>query len=264
MQNKAEIIKETARRLFMEKGYAATSVRAIAVAAGVSVNTIYNCFGSKEALFHTLDIPEMQYARPEDDKRRSTIIREALLLFGLYGFDEVTMDDIAKRVGVAKPLLYKYFSSKEELFVEALRSTKLASAILQFGEMPRGTPLREAMTVVGERFLALYSDSYRCALLKTIIANSTKFPEIEKHYFEVGIFKSYDVFTERIRKAGYSEEQVEQARWSFIVFIASLNMYVVQYRIMSGAGKMLDADKFLERAVEHMCGYLEKLGITEI
>ena len=74
----------------------------------------------------------------------------------------------------------------------------------------------------------------------------------------------FQMIHDHVEKAGYSEEQVEQARWSFIVFIASLNMYVVQYRIMSGAGKMLNADKFLERAVEHMCGYLEKLGITEI
>jgi AcrR family transcriptional regulator len=45
-------IAETARELFIERGYVATSIRDIAERAGVSVQTIYNAFeGGKAAIF---------------------------------------------------------------------------------------------------------------------------------------------------------------------------------------------------------------------
>lgn len=43
-------IAETARTLFLERGYGATSIRDIAAAAGVAVQTIYNTFEGKPAI----------------------------------------------------------------------------------------------------------------------------------------------------------------------------------------------------------------------
>ncbi len=43
-------IAETARALFLERGYGATSIRDIADAAGVAVQTIYNAFEGKPAI----------------------------------------------------------------------------------------------------------------------------------------------------------------------------------------------------------------------
>ena len=43
-------VLDAARRLFLERGYAATTVAAIAGEAGVSVETVYKAFGSKAGL----------------------------------------------------------------------------------------------------------------------------------------------------------------------------------------------------------------------
>lgn len=43
-------VLETARRLFLDQGYAATTVAAIAAEAGVSVETVYKAFGNKPGL----------------------------------------------------------------------------------------------------------------------------------------------------------------------------------------------------------------------
>jgi AcrR family transcriptional regulator len=48
-------ILEAARRLFAERGYARTSVRNIAEAAGVSAQTVYDSIGSKQALVTRLN-----------------------------------------------------------------------------------------------------------------------------------------------------------------------------------------------------------------
>lgn len=52
-RTRADIL-DAARHLFIENGYAATTLTSIAAAAGVSVDTIYGAYGSKPELFRTL------------------------------------------------------------------------------------------------------------------------------------------------------------------------------------------------------------------
>ncbi len=47
--------------------------------------------------------------------RRQLIVREATLLFFERGYQATTMDDIATRLNVTKPVLYAHFQSKGEL-----------------------------------------------------------------------------------------------------------------------------------------------------
>lgn len=48
-------------------------------------------------------------------ERRAEIIRTAAELFDADGYANATMEDIAHAVGIAKPTLYHYFSSKDEI-----------------------------------------------------------------------------------------------------------------------------------------------------
>lgn len=49
------------------------------------------------------------------EERRDEIIRTAADLFDRDGYASTTMEDIAHAVGIAKPTLYHYFSSKDEI-----------------------------------------------------------------------------------------------------------------------------------------------------
>src|SRR5690554_4956473 len=52
--------------------------------------------------------------------RRELMLDKALELFREVGFEAASMSQIAARVGGSKTTLYNYFSSKEELLLEAL------------------------------------------------------------------------------------------------------------------------------------------------
>ncbi|GGH19993.1 hypothetical protein GCM10007036_23280 [Alsobacter metallidurans] len=52
--------------------------------------------------------------------RRAHIVDAALKLFSESAYDAVQMDDVARAAGVAKPTLYRYFHTKEDLFLEGL------------------------------------------------------------------------------------------------------------------------------------------------
>lgn len=52
--------------------------------------------------------------------RREAMLDTALELFGEVGYEAASMSQIAARVGGSKTTLYNYFSSKDELLLEAL------------------------------------------------------------------------------------------------------------------------------------------------
>ncbi len=63
-------------------------------------------------------------------RRMPRVEREALMLdvaeatFGELGYQATSMDEIAARVGVSKPMLYHYYGSKERLFLACLRRAR--------------------------------------------------------------------------------------------------------------------------------------------
>ncbi len=55
------------------------------------------------------------------EKRRRNILAAAENLFARSSYDAVQMDDIARHAKVGKPTIYRYFPSKDELFLEVFR-----------------------------------------------------------------------------------------------------------------------------------------------
>ncbi len=68
-------------------------------------------------------ITPMREKRQRKNARKEEIIKTAALLFSEKSFHDVTMDQIAARVGVAKGTIYIYFESKEKLYLEILEDT---------------------------------------------------------------------------------------------------------------------------------------------
>ena len=52
----------------------------------------------------------------EKEQRRNDIIESARKFFADRDFDEVSMDEIAKDIGLGKSTLYLYFKNKEALY----------------------------------------------------------------------------------------------------------------------------------------------------
>lgn len=65
-------------------------------------------------------LPQSTSARND---RRHRIVLAASQMFAARAYVEVQMDDLAKAAEVAKPTIYRYFKSKEDLFLEALDGT---------------------------------------------------------------------------------------------------------------------------------------------
>jgi AcrR family transcriptional regulator len=63
---------------------------------------------------------KIPFRKQQFDAREEAILDAVNGLLSEKGFDLMTMDDVADRVGIAKGSLYKHFSSKEKLAAAAL------------------------------------------------------------------------------------------------------------------------------------------------
>src|SRR5215510_15009896 len=58
--------------------------------------------------------------RKKSDETRAAIVRCATEVFSEREFHEVLTDDIAQQLGIGKGTIYRYFRSKEELYLAAI------------------------------------------------------------------------------------------------------------------------------------------------
>ena len=117
---KREAILDAARSEFFSAGFAAASLEAIADAAKVSKVTIYNRFGSKEALFSAMierECATMGVGLIELDSDQGSI-RQQLIAFGEIALEFLTMPHI---IGFEKLIAVECEARPEvgELFLNA-------------------------------------------------------------------------------------------------------------------------------------------------
>ena len=93
------------------------------------------------------------------ERRRERLLVVAAGLFAELEYGRVHMDAVAEAADVAKPTLYKYFATKEALFLAALDQalTDLVAAVarLRNGSDPAEARLRGAIDLVFERIGSL-------------------------------------------------------------------------------------------------------------
>ncbi|MBA8825135.1 AcrR family transcriptional regulator [Saccharopolyspora lacisalsi] len=69
----------------------------------------------------TTDAPRKRLSRAERERQILAVAEE---VFATRGYQAASMDDIADRVGLSKPMLYEYFGSKDGLLLACLERAK--------------------------------------------------------------------------------------------------------------------------------------------
>jgi AcrR family transcriptional regulator len=104
------------------------------------------------------------------DDRRGRILSHAVRLFATRGLAATTVTDIAAAVGMSQGLLYHYFPSKEDIFVEIVRQAfdRMNGAARALERLPL-TP-REKLEVATTQVLRGLAESHDFAWYSTLIS----------------------------------------------------------------------------------------------
>ncbi|OOM79009.1 HTH-type transcriptional regulator AcrR [Clostridium puniceum] len=199
-KNNINKIKDVAIGIFSEKGYKETKVADIAKGAGVSVGTIYASFRGKKELFESLNIPEVENYRPRYDKRRSEILKIALSFFGKNGYNSTSMDQIALEYGFTKSILYQYFKNKEELFSAIFQEPAIIKNLDNLDIVYTNENLEETFEKVGHIFMEMFKDEDRLNLIRVVITDFSRFPNLGKIMYDFGINKISEKFSKYLKE----------------------------------------------------------------
>lgn len=72
------------------------------------------------------------HGRMPGDQRRAQILQSAFDLFSQKGFSGTTTKDIARRSGVSEAMVFKHFSSKDELYGAILEAKKCSEGLHKY------------------------------------------------------------------------------------------------------------------------------------
>jgi AcrR family transcriptional regulator len=133
-------IQEVAMRLFLEKGYDATTVEEIAAAAGVSHMTVFRHFPTKEALIFTDRFdPLMAEAirrRPATEPPLDSIVSAVIDLVHDLSPEEIELHRRRSQIARSVPALRERVAANTMLSTDAI-----AQALRDRGGFPPDSPL---------------------------------------------------------------------------------------------------------------------------
>ena len=121
--------------------------------------------------------------RTGGEKRRSTLVEEAIRQFGREGYHGASLDQIATAVGVRKQTLLYYFPNKEAVFREMVRHIVVSQLELREREYDaaKGTAT-EALTDYMRGYWVFIRSTQFAPLFRLINAEIHNFPDLAQFY----------------------------------------------------------------------------------
>jgi AcrR family transcriptional regulator len=145
--------------------------------------------------------------RPETRKRRKAerpqeILEAAFHEFSRNGYATTSLERIAERAGVTKGTIYVYFDSKEHLFISMVREcTKgtqdTVQAMFESHDGSTADLLRAQFAFIYQH---LVEDRRRREVLRMLIADAPRFPELADRYHQEILRPCLDMLRQAIQR----------------------------------------------------------------
>lgn len=193
---------------------------------------------------------EPRFHRRKED-RPAEITEAALAAFAEKGYAATRVEEVAKRAGVSKGLLYLYFKTKEDLFKAVIRSflspriDALISSIerteLSAEEFVRGPFLTFAKSI---------PKSPVKVLVRLMIAEGPKHPDLVQWYWDNVVSRAISALRSLIRRGVDQGEFRESALSEFPQLLVTPVFFSMIFSIVFKQQMTLDTDRFIEAHVD--------------
>jgi TetR/AcrR family transcriptional repressor of mexJK operon len=127
--------------------------------------------------------------------KEQEVLDVATEYFLQHGYRGASINAMARSSGISKESIYRYFSSKQQLFeavigrelIEYRRSLRGLDVTL------RSSDLRVALITLAETILGIITTDRTMALRRLIFDEATRSPEVGRHYYKIGPEQAYAV-----------------------------------------------------------------------
>jgi AcrR family transcriptional regulator len=199
---------------------------------------------------------EPRYRRRKED-RPQEITAAAFEAFAEKGFAAARVDDVAKRAGVSKGLLYLYFKTKEELFKAVVKSVVIRR-VDRLIENVETTELSSEDFIRGPllSFLQQVPGSPVAIVIRLLISEGPRHPDLLEYYYDNVVAKGLAAIS------GFVERGVDRGefRQSVVSDLPHLMLAPVMLSIIWGIifnDKQLDTDKLIETQIDMILAHIK-------
>jgi len=192
------------------------------------------------------------------EQRPEEILQAALEEFIAKGYAGTRLEDVAKRAGISKGLVYVYFDTKEKLFKAVIRTflvphvqmlrDEVDTSELSSESLLRGPVLRLMKKIIGSRMHEL---------IRLLIAEGPRHPDLTAFYYEEVVSRGMALLQRIIdRGVARGEFRPTPLRDYPQLVIAPMLMAVV-WKLLMERHRPLDAEKVLETHIELLLQFLK-------
>jgi AcrR family transcriptional regulator len=201
-------------------------------------------------------VSEPRFQRRKED-RPAEIAEAALAAFAEKGYAATRVEEVAKRAGVSKGLLYLYFKTKEDLFKAVIRSfvepriTNISASLDQSGlgaeEFIRGPFLD---------FIKSLPNSPIRIVFRLMIAEGHKHPDLTAYYWSKVVTPGLAMLRKLIARGVANGEFKKTTVDDFPQLLISPVLVSIFWKTLFEKQEALDSDRFIETHIDALLAYI--------
>lgn len=180
--------------------------------------------------------------------KQEQILQGAMRVFLQHGYVGTSMDRVAAEAGVSKQTIYSHFQDKEGLFVALIERVTIRRFQIEFGPEPlQGEPTL-LLRRLAEVFLNKMGDQDYISLIRVVIGESARFPELAKLYVRTVVQRSHSTLSHYFQS--HPELNILDPEATAHIFCGSLVAFVLSQEVLHGKYTMpLEKERLIDNLV---------------
>ena len=156
------------------------------------------------------------------------------------------MNRVAEKAGVIKQAIYSHFCDKEGLFKAIVENLTIGQFKVQFGEkIDSDQPPEVVLRKIGAILAGRQKDKYYIALMRTVIGESSRFPELARLFTEVVIKPSIGALAAYFR--AHPELDIEDGEAVARIYCGTLVHFIMVQEVLFGKELLpFEIDRLIE------------------
>jgi AcrR family transcriptional regulator len=123
---------------------------------------------------------------PRGRRKCEQILEGAREVFRAEGYGGASVDEIARRAGISKATMYRYFPDKMALFNAYVKRELERQSAELLSIAPEDRPLEEVLLRLARGYITFILSPFARGIYRIAVAESERFPEIGRTFFDTG------------------------------------------------------------------------------
>ena len=164
--------------------------------------------------------------------KKGQIIAAAIKVFLEHGYAATTLLAVAEEAGVIRATIYSHFSDKEQLFKAIIEELTIQKIGENFEQKALSSEPREFVYLLRDFVKGRKQDKQYLALLRTVIGESERFPELARLYFKTVYNNGMSIAQRYFESRTDMDNKDPQALTAIVA--GSLMAHLIQQELLRG------------------------------